>query len=118
MSNSLIGARIPSSAAEAVSMDRSRLRLIDSVAGDPDRPWKDNARDQFAIDANAVLEALLAEYGVEAALAAVERQGLKGAYRHVIEPLHAEAVARRLKRQAAGGTPDAEPGAAPDPAGM
>lgn len=81
-------------------MDRSRLRLIDSVADDPARQWKDNTRDQFAIDANAVLEALLAEYGVEAALAAVERQGFKGAYRHVVEPLHAEAVARRFKRQA------------------
>jgi hypothetical protein len=91
-------------------MNRSRLRLIDSVASDPERPWKDNTRDQFAIDANAVLEALLAEYGVEAALDAVERQGFKGAYRHVVEPLYAEAVARRLKRQAAGSASDTTQG--------
>jgi hypothetical protein len=87
----------------------SRLRLIDAVALDPVLPWQDNTRDQFAIDANAVLEALLAEYGVEAAVAAVERQGFRGHYRHVVERLHAEASARRTRRQALGGESDAEP---------
>ena len=96
----------------------SRLRLIDAVADDPTLPWQANTRDQFAIDANAVLEALLAEYGAEAALAAVERQGFRGHYRHVVERLHAEAVARRVRRQAPGGASDAEPGAAADGGGM
>jgi len=77
------------------------LRLIDAVANDADRAWKDNTRVQFAIDANAVLEALLAEHGVEGALAALTNQGFRGRYRHVVEPLHAEAVARRLLRQQA-----------------
>ena len=91
----------------------SRLRLIDAVADDPTLPWQANTRDQFAIDANAVL----AEYGAEAALAAVERQGFRGHYRHVVERLHAEAVARRVRRQAPCGASDAEPGAAADGGG-
>jgi hypothetical protein len=75
------------------------IRLIDAVAEDPDRPWKDNTRDQFAIDANAILEALLAETGVEATLAALQRQGFRGHYRHVVEPLYREAISRRGRRQ-------------------
>jgi len=74
------------------------VRLIDEVTNDADLPWKDNTRDQFAIDSNAVLEALLAEYGVEAAVIAVHRQGFRGKYRHIIERLHPIAVARRTTR--------------------
>jgi hypothetical protein len=75
------------------------IRLINAVAEDPNRSWKDNTRDQLAIDANAVLEALLAEHWIDAALVALERQGFWGKYRHVVEPLYHEAVARRIKRR-------------------
>jgi hypothetical protein len=73
-------------------------RLIDAIANDPELDWKDNTREQFVIDANAILEALLVEHGVEATLAALKAQGFQGHYRHVVEPLHAEAVARRRRR--------------------
>ncbi len=47
--------------------------LIEAVSGDPNADIKDNTRRQRVIDANAILEALLLEYGVEAALEAVVR---------------------------------------------
>jgi hypothetical protein len=75
------------------------IRLIEAVAQDPDRLWKENTRDQFVIDANAILEALLAETGVEATLAALKRQGFRGHYRQVVEPLYREAISRRDWRQ-------------------
>jgi hypothetical protein len=73
-------------------------RLIDAIANDSERDWKDNTREQFVIDANAVLEALLVEHGVEATLAAPKAQGFRGHYRPVVAPLYAEAVARRARR--------------------
>lgn len=85
------------------------IRLIDAVAQDPDRPWKENTREQFVIDANAVLEALLVENGVDATLAALERQGFRGRYRHVVEPLYQEAVSRRARRLRPGGEPGDTP---------
>jgi hypothetical protein len=76
-------------------------RLIDAVAEDPSRPWKENTRNQFVIDANAIFEALLLEYGVEAALEAVVKHGFSstGEYRYAAVPLHEMAVARRTARQ-------------------
>ncbi len=76
-------------------------RLIDAVAEDPDRPWSDKTRNQFVIDANAIFEAMLLEYGVDAALAAVVKQGFSptGEYRYAAEPLYQKAVERRSRRQ-------------------
>jgi hypothetical protein len=74
-------------------------RIIDHVAGDPDLPWNDTTRDQtFPTDANAILESLIAEYGVAATLNAVAKQGFKGDYHYAVERLHAEAVERRRLR--------------------
>jgi len=77
-------------------------RLIDAVAADPKRPWSDETRQQFIIDANAIFEAMLLTYGVEAALAAVVKQGYSpgGEYRYAAEPLYLKAVERRAKRMA------------------
>jgi hypothetical protein len=45
-----------------------------------------------------VLEALVAEYGVDAAVQALDNQGFKGsAYTYLLKPLHAEACRRRLR---------------------
>lgn len=73
-------------------------RLIKLAANDPSRIRSDASRDQFAIDANAVLEAMLLEYGIEAAVRAVANQGFKGDYRPVISPLFEFAVQRRAAR--------------------
>jgi hypothetical protein len=75
-------------------------RLIDAVASDPGRPWAESTRKTFVIDANAILEALLLEYGVEAALAALVKHGFAGAYRYAAEPLYEKALQRRANRLA------------------
>ena len=77
-------------------------RLIDAVATDPKRPWIAKTREQFRIDSNAILEALLLEYGVEGALAAVIKQGFSstGEYRYAAVPLFDKAVERRAQRLA------------------
>jgi hypothetical protein len=77
-------------------------RLIDAVAEDPSRPWSDDTRKQFVIDANAIFEALLLEYGVEAALAAVVKHGFSpgGEYRYAAQPLYEKALERRAGREA------------------
>jgi hypothetical protein len=65
-------------------------------------PGSEKTRNQFVIDANAIFEALLLEYDVEAALAAVVKQGFSptGEYRYAAEPLYQKAVERRARRQA------------------
>lgn len=77
-------------------------RLIEAVLEDPGKPWGDETRKQFIIDANAILEALLLEYGVEAALAALANQGFSptGEYRYAAEPLYKKALERRAARLA------------------
>lgn len=91
-------------------------RLIDAVAEDPSRPWSDKTRQQFIIDANALFEALLLEYGVKAALAAVVKHGFSptGEYRYAAEPLYEKAVERRTNRLAKKTEKGAERETAPD----
>jgi hypothetical protein len=80
-------------------MSRRFKGLIEAVINDPQRPWPAKTTITTARnDANCVLEALLAEYGPEAAAKALKKQGLNGQYLYIIEPLHAEAVSRRLQR--------------------
>jgi hypothetical protein len=66
------------------------------------RPWASITRNQFVIDANAIFEAMLLEYGVEAALAALVKQGFSptGEYRYAAEPLYEKALERRDSRLA------------------
>ena len=59
--------------ANHMQRDQTMKILIEAVSGDPNADIKDNTRRQRVIDANAILEALLLEYGVEAALEAVVR---------------------------------------------
>jgi hypothetical protein len=80
-------------------------RLIEAVLEDPGRPWGEETRKQFIIDENAILEALLLEYGVAAALTALVNQGFSptGEYRYAAEPLYQKALERRAARLAKGG---------------
>jgi len=78
-------------------------RIIDAVPSDPKRPWNNTTRrETFPADANAILEALIAEYGVEATLEALVKQGFSptGDYRYAAQPLYEEAIARRQQRRA------------------
>lgn len=89
-------------------------RLIDSVAEDPSLPWSDSTRNTFISDANAIFEALLLEYGVEAALEAVKKHGYSatGEYRYAAARLFDKALKRRADRDARRsrkGQPDKSP---------
>jgi hypothetical protein len=74
--------------------------LIDAVVSDPERRWDQSTRtpSTATTDANCVLEALLAEVGVDAEVAAVRNQGFNGDLRYVIDPLYREAIKRRKVR--------------------
>lgn len=75
-------------------------RIIDAVADDPARDWNATTRDEtFPADANAILEALIAEHGVEATLEALVNQGFSGDYRYAAKPIFDEANRRRTQRQ-------------------
>jgi hypothetical protein len=74
--------------------------LIEAVAEDQNVAIKDNTRRQRVIDASAILEALLLECGVEAALEALVRQGFSPGsnYGTIARQLHAAAVERKAAR--------------------
>lgn len=62
--------------------------------------WSEETRKVARTDAQRVLEALIAEHGVEDAVHALDNQGLKGsAYRYLLKPLHAEARRRRQRAE-------------------
>ena len=74
--------------------------LIEAVAEDPNVDIKENTRQQRVIDANAILEALLLEYGVDAALKAVVNQGFSadGNYGTIARQLYDFALERKAAR--------------------
>jgi hypothetical protein len=73
--------------------------LIDAVIKQREADGRWNHPDQARVDANCVFESLLAQCGVDAAVEAIQKQGLRGDYRFVIEALHEEAVQRRSNRK-------------------
>ncbi|KXS32531.1 MAG: hypothetical protein AWT59_1364 [Candidatus Gallionella acididurans] len=53
-----------------------------------------------SVQLERIIEALIAEYGVENAELALDKQGMKGsAYRYLLEPLHVQAIRRRRASQ-------------------
>jgi predicted nucleic acid-binding protein len=74
--------------------------LIEGVAEDPHAKITTSTRRQRVIDANAILEAFLLEYGVEAALEAVRRQGFSpdGNYATIARQLYKYAQERKAVR--------------------
>jgi hypothetical protein len=75
--------------------------IVSTVIAQKGDAWGEETCKVARTDAQRVLEALVAEYGVEAAVSALDNQGLKGsAYRYLLKPLHAEAVRRRRVSQA------------------
>jgi hypothetical protein len=70
--------------------------IITTVIEQKSGTWGDETRKVARTDAQRVLEALVAEYGIENTIRALDRQGFKGsAYRYLLKPLHTEAVRRR-----------------------
>lgn len=78
----------------------AKRRLIDLAADDPAHPRNTAGREQFVIDANAVLEALLLEYGVDVAIAAFKKHHFKSdSYDSVVKQLHEKALLRVAERR-------------------
>lgn len=75
--------------------------IVPSVIDQKGSAWSDETRKVARTDAQRVLEALLAEYGVENAIRALNNQGLKGsAYGYLLKPLYNEAMRRRERSRA------------------
>lgn len=76
--------------------------IVDTVCRRKARDWKESSQRTAKLDAPKVLEALVAEYGVDASVRALSAQGFDGdAYRYLITPLHDEAVTRRQRAEMA-----------------
>ena len=59
--------------------------------------WNDSTQKVARTDAQRVLEAMIAEYGIEGAVGALNNQGFEGeAYRYLLNPLHEVARTRHL----------------------
>ena len=70
--------------------------IVPSVLKLKGSEWGEETRKLAMSDAQRILEALVAEYGVENAIHALDNQGLKGkAYRYLLKPLQVEALRRR-----------------------
>jgi hypothetical protein len=70
--------------------------IVDKIMADKATTWAEDVRQAAPTDAQSVLEALLAEYGVGAAVRALDNQGFLGeAMRYLLNPLYEEALRRR-----------------------
>jgi hypothetical protein len=79
-------------------------RIVEAVIEAQGANWKSITGDTARGDAEAILEAVVAELGVEPVVTALDHQGLKGeAYRYLIAPLVAEAQSRRGQRNTVDG---------------
>ncbi|HAI14571.1 MAG TPA: hypothetical protein DCM28_22890 [Phycisphaerales bacterium] len=74
--------------------------IINKVIDDHVNSGQWHSDDPSRNDSSCVLEALLAEYGIDAAVDALKRQGFAGDYRYLIKPLYEEAILRRSNRTA------------------
>ena len=76
--------------------------IIDVVIQRKSRSWNEASQKVARTDALRVLEALIAECGVDAATRALDRQGLEGkSYGYILKPLYEEAVTRRQRAELA-----------------
>ncbi len=79
------------------SRDRHpRRTVVEAVIEKKGESWNDSTRKVVRTDAQRILESLIAEYGIEASVRAMEYQGFEGeAYRYLLGPLYDESIARR-----------------------
>ena len=71
--------------------------IIDAVMETKGVRWNAETRKVARTDSLRVLEAMVAEFGVNGAVQALDNQGFAGkAYRYLLDPLHDEAMRRRV----------------------
>lgn len=76
-------------------------RIVEAVIAQRGAAWNESTQKVARTDAERILEALVAEAGVEGSVAALERQGFDGmAYRYLLRPLVEEALRRRHRSTA------------------
>lgn len=82
--------------------------IIPALIAEKGDSWNAATADVAATDAQRLLEALVAEVGVEGTVAALTNQGFDAkSYGYLLAPLHKEAIARRQrahKGESTGGT--------------
>ena len=70
--------------------------IVEAVSQQKGETWNESTREVARTDSSRVLESLMAEYGIEAAMEALNRQGFTGsAYKYLLTPLYSEAMKRR-----------------------
>jgi hypothetical protein len=70
--------------------------IIPEVIANKGACWNEETQRVARSDAQRILESMVAEFGVEAAVSALNNQGFKGdAMRYLLNPLYEEAVRRR-----------------------
>lgn len=83
--------------------------ILPTVIAQKGEKWSAESRKVAQSDAQRVLEAMVAEYGVNGAVHALNNQGFKGeAYRYLLNPLFAEAQRRRARARVAEGNSKVE----------
>jgi hypothetical protein len=72
--------------------------ILPAVLENKGTDWGESTRQLALTDAQRVLEAMIAVFGVEGAVRALDHQGFKGdAYRYLLKPVYEEAVSRRAR---------------------
>jgi len=72
--------------------------ILPTVIANKRGNWGAETRKVAESDAQRVLEALIAEFGIDAAIRALDNQGLRGSsYSYLLKPLYEEAVNRRAR---------------------
>jgi hypothetical protein len=80
---------------------KQRQKLfVEAVIESHEGSWSDSTKRTARSDAHRILEALVAEYGVEKSILAMNKQGFEGkAYSYLLKPMHAEARSRRPRSE-------------------
>jgi len=72
--------------------------IVPTVIESKGANWGTETKKVAERDTQRVLEALIAEFGVDAAIRALDNQGLRGSsYGYLLKPLYEEAVNRRAR---------------------
>jgi hypothetical protein len=73
-----------------------RKLIVEALIEDHKGSWSESTERTVRSDSHRILEALVAEYGIEETIQAMNRQGFEGkAYGYLVKPMYAKARSRR-----------------------
>jgi hypothetical protein len=74
--------------------------IMDTIGKTKEMAWNEETKKVAQTDAQRILEAMIAEFGIEAAERALDNQGFRGtSYAYLLAPLHEVATQRRGEAQ-------------------